>query len=109
MSVLVRAHPSRRSGTIRTWGAAMTLAVVASGCANPTGGEVSLEPRTAPGQPAGTILLAAVTDFASTVQRVQEAISETGCSGTTVVDHAADARAAGGGVTPSTPVIGGSA
>ncbi|MCU1663754.1 MAG: hypothetical protein QOI36_5649 [Pseudonocardiales bacterium] len=108
MSVLVRAHPSRRSGTIRTWGAAMTLAVVASGCANPTGGEVSLEPRTAPGQPAGTILLAAGTDFASTVQRVQEAISETGGSVTTVVDHAADARAAGVAIPPSTLVIGGS-
>jgi uncharacterized protein (DUF302 family) len=108
MPVLVRAHPSRRSGTIWTWGAAMTLAMVASACADPTSGEVWLEPHTAPGQPAGTILLATGTDIAAAVQRVQDAISGAGGSVTTVVDHAAGAQAVGVTIPPATLVIGGS-
>ncbi|GAA1304125.1 DUF302 domain-containing protein [Pseudonocardia xinjiangensis] len=108
MSVLVRAHPTRRSDTIRTWGAAMTLAVVAAACGNPGNGEVELEPHTAPGQPPGTILLAAGTDFAGTVQRVQGAITGGGGAVATVVDHTASAREAGATIPASALVIGGS-
>ena len=108
MSVLVRAHPARRFDTIRTWGAAMTLAVIAAACGNPATGEVELEPHTAPGQPAGTILLAAGTDVADTVQRVERAITGGGGSVVTVVDHHTSARQAGAAIPATTLVIGGS-
>ena len=107
MSVLVRAPQTRRSDTIRTWGAAVMLAVVAAACGNVGNGEVELPPRAAPGQPSGTIMLTAGTDVATTTQRVQDAITSAGGSVVTVVDHAAEARKAGVTIPASTLVIGG--
>jgi uncharacterized protein (DUF302 family) len=86
----------------------MTLAVVAAACGNVGTGEVELEPHTAPGQPSGTIMLAAGTDVATATQRVQDAITAGGGSVLTVVDHAAEARKAGVTIPASTLIIGGS-
>jgi uncharacterized protein (DUF302 family) len=108
MSVLVRAPQTRRSDTIRTWGAVVMLAVVAAACGNVGTGEVELEPHAAPGQPSGTIMLTAGTDVATTTQRVQDAITSSGGSVVTVVDLAAEARRAGVTIPASTLVIGGS-
>ncbi|GAA3097919.1 hypothetical protein GCM10010464_71780 [Pseudonocardia yunnanensis] len=108
MSVLVRAPQTRRSDTIRTWGATVMLAVVAAACGNVGNGEVALAPRAAPGQPSGTIMLTAGTDVATTTQRVQDAITSNGGSVVTVVDYAAEARKAGVTIPASTLVIGGS-
>lgn len=108
MSVLVRASQTRRSDTVRTWGAAVMLAVVAAACGNVGDGEVELEPRTAPGQPSGTLMLTAGTAVATTAQRIQDAITSSGGSAVTVVDHAAEARRAGVTIPASTLVIGGS-
>jgi len=107
MSVLVRAPQTRRSDTIRTWGAAVMLAVVAAACGNVGTGEVEREPHAAPGRPSGTIMLTAGTDVATATQRVQDAITSSGGSVVTVVDHAAEARKAGVTIPASTLVIGG--
>jgi uncharacterized protein (DUF302 family) len=110
MSVLVRAPQTRRSDAIRTWGATVMLAVVATACGNVGNvgdGEVALAPRAAPGQPSGTIMLTVGTDVATTTQRVQDAITSSGGSVITVVDHAAEARKAGVTIPASTLVIGG--
>lgn len=108
MSVLVRAPQTRRSDTIRTWGATVMLAVVAAACGNVGNGEVELAPRAAPGQPSGTIMLTVGTDVAATTQRVQDAITSSGGFVVTVVDHTAEARKAGVTIPASTLVIGGS-
>jgi uncharacterized protein (DUF302 family) len=82
--------------------------VVAAACGNAGTGEVELEPHTAPGRPSGTIMLTAGTDVATTTQRVRTAITSSGGSAVTVVDHAAEARKAGLTIPASTLVIGGS-
>jgi uncharacterized protein (DUF302 family) len=84
------------------------LAVVATACGNVGNGEVALAPRAAPGQPSGTIMLTVGTDVATTTQRVQDAITSSGGSVVTVVDHAEEARKAGVTIPASTLVIGGS-
>ncbi|WP_433289109.1 DUF302 domain-containing protein [Pseudonocardia sp. CA-142604] len=83
------------------------LAVVAAACGNVGNGEVELAPRAAPGQPSGTIMLTVGTDVATTTQRVKDAITSSGGSVVTVVDHAAEARKAGVTIPASTLVIGG--
>jgi uncharacterized protein (DUF302 family) len=108
MSVLVRAPQTRRSDSIRTWGAVAVLAVVAAACGNVGSGEAVLAPRAAPGQPSGTIVLTVGTDVATTTQRVQDAITRSGGSVVTVADHAAEARKAGVTIPASTLVVGGS-
>jgi uncharacterized protein (DUF302 family) len=112
MAVQVRAQQARRSDTVRTWGAAIALAVAATACGNLDTGEtraVDVAPRAAPGQPAGTIVLATGgTDVAALAQRVRGAITDNGGSVVAVVDHTADAQAAGVSIPASTLVIGGS-
>jgi uncharacterized protein (DUF302 family) len=108
MSVLVRAPQTRRSDTIRTWGAAVMLAAVAAANADVGTGEAELEPHTAPGRPSDTIMLTTGTGVATTTQRVQDAITSSGGSVVTVVDHTAEARRSGVTIPASTVVKGGS-
>ena len=113
MSVPVRApafrtRPSRRvPGPITAAGAALAL-VLASACGNasPSTSDVAL-PRAVPGQPAGTIAVPVGTDVPTAVQRLRDAITGGGGTVLAVVDHTANARAAGIQIPPTTSVIGG--
>jgi uncharacterized protein (DUF302 family) len=86
-----------------------TLAAVAVSAGCGTGDSIyDLAPRARPGQPAGTVVVTSGADLAATVTRVQDAITRAGGTVTVVVDHAADAKAAGVDLPPSRLVIGGS-
>jgi uncharacterized protein (DUF302 family) len=113
MSVPARARSirtpvaTRTSAVIRAVGAAVALAVVGTACAGNAGDGLPPAPPAAPNQPAGTLVVPAGTDMGTAVQRVRDAITADGGTVVTVVDHAADARAAGVQIPPITEVIGG--
>jgi hypothetical protein len=109
MSVTARPRATR-AATTRLVGAPLALSVV--GAARGVTRTVdSLAPPTTPptappGRPAGTIAVPAEADVPGTVGRVRTAVTGTGGTVVTVVDHAADAAAAGVSIPPSTEVIG---
>ncbi|MDT7708983.1 MAG: hypothetical protein QOG20_4590 [Pseudonocardiales bacterium] len=87
--------------------AAAALVVGATACG--TGDSVyDLAPPARPGQPAGTVLVTGSSSFTETVTRIQDAIAKAGGTVSQVVDHAADAKAAGVTIPANTVVIGGS-
>jgi uncharacterized protein (DUF302 family) len=80
-----------------------------TGAACGTGESVyDLAPPARPGQSAGTVVLTASSDAASTVKRLQDAITANGGTVAAVVDHAAAAKAVGVALPANTVVIGGS-
>jgi|GEM_PF-2029806 len=93
------------SRTIRAVGVCLALAVVAA-CGNPI--TYPAAPPALSGQPAGTVVVPAGTDFAAAVERLQTAITSGGGTVAAVVDNAADARSAGVEIPANTVVIGGS-
>ncbi|HYH29146.1 MAG TPA: DUF302 domain-containing protein [Pseudonocardia sp.] len=90
----------------RLLGTAVAALLLGTGCAEQDFG--TLAPPTAPaGQPAGTLVRPAEADVATTVQGVRDAITAAGGTVTAVVEHTADASAAGVRIPPSIEVIGG--
>ena len=93
--------PRKPAATARLVGATPALVVTARGTGR------TLDSLAPPGQPAGTHAVAVGGDVPGSVQRVRATITETGGTVVTVVDHAADAAAAGVRLPPNTEVIGG--
>jgi uncharacterized protein (DUF302 family) len=101
MSPLVRAR-------VRTAAVVLLLSVSATACGNLSGGAgTQLKPALDPGEPAGTVTVAAGGDPAQLVQGLQDAITAAGGTVLAVVDHAATAQAAGVQIPANTVVIGG--
>jgi uncharacterized protein (DUF302 family) len=103
MSTLARAR-------LRTAGAVLVLSLSASACADLGGGAGAALPQSlAPGQAAGTVVVAASGDPAALVKSLQAAITAGGGTVAAVVDHAAAAKDVGVQIPPNTVVIGGPA
>ncbi|MCO1660228.1 DUF302 domain-containing protein [Pseudonocardia humida] len=93
---------------MRTVGAVLALSLSASACGALDGGSgATLRAALVPGQPAGSVTVAADGDPAALAQRLQDAITSGGGRVAAVVDHAAAAREAGVQIPPNTVVIGG--
>jgi uncharacterized protein (DUF302 family) len=112
MSVPVRAssiptRTPRRPAPLRAAGVVLAVAMAASACGNLGNGDVAAPPAAPPGQAAGTIVVPAGTDVAAAVQRIRDAITAGNGTVVTVVDHTANARAAGVEIPPTSEVIGG--
>lgn len=95
-----------RTRTIRMLGVGLAV-MLAVACGNSA--VLPEAPPTLAGQPAGSVVVPAGTDAAAAVQRLQDAITAGGGTVAAVVDHAADAKAAGVEIPTDTVVIGGPA
>jgi Uncharacterized conserved protein len=99
MSVPVRALP-----VVAT---VLALSLAATACANTLPSALPPASPAMPGQPAGTVVLAAGNDVGQVVQRVRDAVTAGGGTVTTVLDLGADARGVGVEIPPTTVVVGG--
>ncbi|NMI00737.1 DUF302 domain-containing protein [Pseudonocardia acidicola] len=87
----------------------VALALVLAGCGDPgrAQGPLADGQPSLPGQAPGTVVLTGTGDAGQVVQRLQDAVTANSGTVATVVDHTAQARAAGVELAASTLVIGG--